>query len=86
MTGTENQIVLLGDPRLAVHALSPSPAWLWNADARRNYETVLAAGVLIVEHLCNLDQLPDSGFSFTAAPPKFRGVGTFPVRAFARVP
>ncbi len=50
------------------------------------HETLLAAGVLIVEHLCHLDALPDAGFSFSAVPPKFKGVGTFPVRAFARVP
>jgi PAS domain S-box-containing protein len=35
MTGTENQIAWLSDPRLAAHALSPSPAWLWSADAKR---------------------------------------------------
>jgi hypothetical protein len=35
MTGTENQIAWLNDPRLATHALSPSPVWLWSIDARR---------------------------------------------------
>jgi kynurenine formamidase len=30
--------------------------------------------------------LPASGFTFSAVPPKFKGVGTFPVRAFAQVP
>ena len=29
--------------------------------------------------------LPDAGFAFTAAPPKIEGMGTFPVRAFARL-
>ncbi|WP_379841226.1 hypothetical protein [Larkinella bovis] len=42
--------------------------------------------ILIVEHLCNLAQLPADGFLFTAAPPKFKGVGTFPVRAYAKLP
>src|SRR3954464_10631133 len=32
MNGTEFQFACLSDPRLAVHALSPSPAWLWRAD------------------------------------------------------
>lgn len=32
----------------------------------------------------NLEKLP--GFRFSAVPPKFRGVGTFPVRAYARLP
>jgi arylformamidase len=46
---------------------------------------LLGAGVLIVEHLTNLGALPDSGFRFTAAPPKISGMGTFPVRAFAQL-
>ncbi|OJZ07113.1 MULTISPECIES: cyclase family protein [Sphingobacterium] len=46
---------------------------------------LLSAGILIVEHLCNLNKLPDHNFKFTAVPPKFKGVGTFPVRAFASI-
>ncbi|HWD89754.1 MAG TPA: cyclase family protein [Mucilaginibacter sp.] len=49
------------------------------------HTTLLGADILIVEHLCNLSALPDSGFRFSAVPPKFKGVGTFPVRAMARV-
>ena len=45
---------------------------------------LLGAGIPICEHLTNLDALPDEGFSFTAVPPKIAGMGTFPVRAFAR--
>ncbi|MBV9558520.1 MAG: PAS domain-containing protein, partial [Pseudolabrys sp.] len=33
MSGASN--IWLGDPRLAAHALSPAPAWLWSADATR---------------------------------------------------
>ena len=46
---------------------------------------LLAAGIPVVEHLTSLDQLPDRGFRFTAAPPAISGMGTFPVRAFARI-
>ena len=53
--------------------------------ARPAHTVLLGAGIPIAEHLCGMEQLPDSGFTFTAAPPKFRGVGTFPVRAFARL-
>ncbi len=53
--------------------------------ARPVHSTLLASEILIVEHLCNLGELPDEGFTFSAAPPKFQGVGTFPVRAFARL-
>lgn len=49
------------------------------------HTTLLGAEILIVEHLCNLDALPDSRFKFSAVPPKFKGVGTFPVRAMARL-
>ena len=50
---------------------------------RPAHSWLLAARIPIVEHLTGLDQLPDSGFRFTAAPPAVRGMGTFPVRAFA---
>lgn len=47
------------------------------------HSVLLKAGILIVEHLCNLHALPDKSFHFNAVPPKFKGVGTFPVRAYA---
>ena len=43
---------------------------------------LLGAGIPIVEHLTNLESVAGS-FSFTAAPPAVRGMGTFPVRAYA---
>ena len=49
------------------------------------HSTLLGANILIVEHLTRLGTLPDSGFGFSAVPPKFKGVGTFPVRAFAKL-
>ncbi|MBT1699611.1 cyclase family protein [Fulvivirgaceae bacterium PWU4] len=53
--------------------------------SRPVHTTLLKAGILIVEHLCNLDQLPARDFYFNAVPPKFKGVGTFPVRAYAEL-
>jgi kynurenine formamidase len=47
------------------------------------HTTLLGAGIPIVEHLCELGQLPLSGFRFTAVPAKVRAMGTFPVRAYA---
>jgi arylformamidase len=53
-------------------------------DRSRPVHTVLlGAGIPIVEHMCNLESLPASGFTFTAAPVKVKGMGTFPVRAYA---
>jgi kynurenine formamidase len=57
------------------------------ADGRRPAHSILLARQIpIVEHLCGLGDLPDSGFRFFAVPVKVRGFGTFPVRAFGLVP
>lgn len=54
-------------------------------NSRPVHSLLLGADILIVEHLCNLQELPETGFAFNAVPPKFKGVGTFPVRAMAKV-
>jgi kynurenine formamidase len=55
-------------------------------DPRRPaHTTLLGARVPIVEHLTGLEALPREGWRFFAAPPRVRGMGTFPVRAFAIV-
>jgi kynurenine formamidase len=51
--------------------------------ARPAHSRLLAAGIPIVEHLRGLEQLPAAGFRFSAAPPRIRGLGSFPVRAYA---
>ena len=54
------------------------------ADLRRPVHSILlGAEIPIVEHLCGLEQLPTDGFRFTAVPVKVKGMGTFPVRAYA---
>jgi len=55
-------------------------------NTRPVHTTLLQNRITIVEHLCNLQQVPASGFAFSAIPPKIKGLGTFPVRAFATVP
>jgi kynurenine formamidase len=52
---------------------------------RPAHSILLAKGIPIVEHMCNLDQLPLEGFKFFAVPVKVKGLGSFPVRAFAIV-
>ena len=44
---------------------------------------LLGAEIPICEHMTNLGSLPDEGFRFSAVPPKVRGMGSFPVRAYA---
>lgn len=49
------------------------------------HSVLLGEDIPIVEHLTNMAQLPPSGFTFTAVPPKISGAGTFTVRAFVTV-
>ena len=51
--------------------------------ARPVHTLLLGADIPIGEHLTGFEQLPDRGFRLSAVPPKIRGMGTFPVRAFA---
>ncbi len=53
------------------------------SDPTRPVHTILLRNdIPIVEHMCNLGQLPRRGFKFFAVPVKVRAFGTFPVRAF----
>lgn len=52
--------------------------------SRPVHTILLKNQVLIVEHMTNLHLLQGKTFHFTAVPPKLAGVGTFPVRAFAK--
>ncbi|MEY2818530.1 MAG: hypothetical protein RL275_1993 [Chloroflexota bacterium] len=54
-------------------------------NARPVHSVLLRNDIIVAEHLCNLHSLPEENFSFTAAPPKVKGAGTFPVRAFAKI-
>jgi arylformamidase len=55
-------------------------------DGNRPVHTaLLGAEIPIVEHLCGLAAVPDRGARFFAVPVKVKAMGTFPVRAFAKV-
>jgi kynurenine formamidase len=54
--------------------------------ARPAHTRLLAAGVLVVEHLTGLSALPADGFRFFAVSPRIVGGASFPVRAFAELP
>jgi arylformamidase len=49
------------------------------------HSTLLAAEIPICEHLADLSALPRDGFRFSAVPVPVRGMGTFPVRAYATI-
>jgi kynurenine formamidase len=53
---------------------------------RPAHTVLLGAGVHVVEHLTGLQNMPHSGGFFTAVPPRVADFGTFPVRAFGRIP
>jgi len=56
-----------------------------NDNARPVHTTFLKANTPIVEHLTNLEEVPEKGFRFFAVPVKIKSFGSFPVRAFAIV-
>jgi kynurenine formamidase len=54
------------------------------SDGTRPAHTILLGNrIPICEHMCRLEDLPDRGFRFHAAPVKVKTFGTFPVRAYA---
>jgi kynurenine formamidase len=56
-----------------------------SGNSRRVHTILLAAGIFIVEHMTNLASLAGKEFTFSSVPPKIKGMGTFPVRAFASI-
>ncbi|HEX8038239.1 MAG TPA: cyclase family protein [Chryseosolibacter sp.] len=82
---TEEAAVFLRDKGAALVGIDSHNIDDTRGKRRPAHTILLRAGILICEHMCNLDQLPDAGFRFSAVPPKFKGVGTFPVRAYAEV-
>ena len=64
----------------------PRPAETFAPGLFDRIRQLLAAGIHVVEHLTNLAEVPPTGARFSAVPPKIRQFGTFPVRAFARLP
>ncbi|PZO44002.1 MAG: cyclase [Leptolyngbya sp.] len=47
------------------------------------HSILLGADIPIVEHMCNLESLPQSSFKLHAVPVKIQSFGTFPVRVYA---
>ncbi|MGY1946443.1 cyclase family protein [Nocardia asiatica] len=47
------------------------------------HHTLLGAGIPIIEHMTNLEAVPDTGARLFALPAPVRGMGSFPLRAVA---
>ncbi|MEW6405651.1 MAG: cyclase family protein [Chloroflexota bacterium] len=82
---TEDAAVYLRDAGVKLVGIDSMNIDDTRGNSRPVHSTLLRAEILIAEHLCNLGNVPEEGFTFTAVPPKFKGAGTFPVRAFARL-
>jgi arylformamidase len=53
---------------------------------RPAHSILLAAGIPVLEHLTGLERVPATGARLHAAPPRVRGFGSFPVRAYVVLP
>lgn len=96
---TEDAAARLRDAGAALVGIDSLNIDYTGGGARPVHSLLLGAGIPIVEHLCNLGTLADSarpkdagdthdkavvgGFTFTAVPAPVRGMGSFPVRAYA---
>lgn len=80
---TEEAAIYLKEQGIALAGIDSHNIDDTRQSSRPVHTLLLGAEILIAEHLCNLEQLPDEGFTFSAVPPKIKGMGTFPVRAFA---
>lgn len=78
--GAAEQLVERGARLVGIDSLNIDDA---DDGTRPAHTLLLRASIPIVEHLCGLARLPESGFRFYAVPVKVRGLGSFPVRAFA---
>ncbi|CCH49636.1 cyclase family protein [Pseudodesulfovibrio piezophilus] len=63
---------------------TPSPDSL-GANSLVAHETLFAHGLVIVENLCNLEELPSEGFIFSCLPLRLRDTEASPVRAVGMV-
>jgi len=82
---TESAAKFLRDNKVKLVGIDSHNIDNTNGNDRPVHTILLGNEILIVEHLCNLEALPLMGFYFSAIPPKFKGVGTFPVRAMAKL-
>jgi len=73
----ENKVALVGIDSMNIDDI--------NDKARPVHTAFLKANTPIVEHLTNLEEVPEQGFRFFAVPVKVKSFGSFPVRAFAIV-
>ncbi|WP_349409874.1 cyclase family protein [Pseudalkalibacillus sp. SCS-8] len=82
---TEKAAQYLRDKNVALVGIDSMNIDNTSGNNRPVHSTLLGSEILIVEHLCHLNELVDQKFRFYAVPPKIKGMGTFAVRAFAEI-
>ncbi|WP_223292392.1 cyclase family protein [Salipaludibacillus neizhouensis] len=82
---TKNAAKYLVDKKAALVGIDSVNIDDTEGKSRPVHTTLLGAEILIVEHLCHLEELLNKRFIFNAVAPKIKGFGTFPVRAFAEI-
>jgi arylformamidase len=80
--GLANQLVEAGVTLVGIDSFNIDSI---DDGTRPVHSALLGAGIPIVEHMRGLGAVPDHGARFFAVPVKVKGMGTFPVRAFAKV-
>ncbi|UTR10441.1 cyclase family protein [Evansella sp. LMS18] len=82
---TEGAAKLLAEKKAALVGIDSVNIDDTSVNSRPVHSTLLAEEIVIAEHLCNLEALTGKEFHFYGVPPKVKGFGTFPVRAFAEL-
>ncbi|WLD92842.1 cyclase family protein [Alkalihalobacillus sp. AL-G] len=82
---TESAAMYLSEQKVALVGIDSVNIDDTSGKSRPVHTVLLGVEIMIVEHLCNLKELLDNKFLFFAVPPKIKGMGTFPVRAFAEI-
>jgi kynurenine formamidase len=80
---TEAAAVTMRDQGVALVGIDSVNIDSTEGGTRPVHTTLLAARIPVVEHLTGLGQLVGMSFRFHAVPAPIRGMGTFPVRAYA---
>ena len=79
---TEDAAAYLVEEKVALVGIDAYNIDDTRGNTRPVHSLLLGAGIPIVEHLCHLDQVPERVVRFSAVPPRIKGMGSFPVRAY----
>jgi kynurenine formamidase len=82
---TEPAANLLVDEGAAIVGIDSFNIDSISTGTRPVHTILLGDGIPIVEHMRGLEEVPENGARFTAAPVAVKGMGSFPVRAFVTV-